>query len=222
MVLRLIKSLLAYDEVSKVVLTCNIPEAFSLIECNRVVRVNNPIPRAFSTNHNNAFRHCTTKYFCVLNPDVELPQNPFPFLTSAMQSHSADIIAPLVLAPCGAVEDSARHFPSLGNLILKLLFASDGRYMISYRQPPFEPDWIAGMFMLFHSSEYLQLCGFDEGYFLYYEDVDICRRAKKLGLKILCCPEVSVVHHAQRASRRNFHHMRWHLASMFRYFVKSV
>jgi GT2 family glycosyltransferase len=68
----------------------------------------------------------------------------------------------------------------------------------------------------------MQLHGFDENYFLYYEDVDICRRARLMGLKIVCCPEVAVVHNAQRASRKNIHHMRWHIASMFRYLGKSA
>jgi hypothetical protein len=88
-------------------------------------------------------------------------------------------------------------------------------------QPPFEPDWVAGMFVLFSALAYKKLEGFDENYFLYYEDVDICRRAHLLGLKIICCPEVTIVHHAQRASRKSIRHMCWHLESMRRYFCKT-
>jgi GT2 family glycosyltransferase len=139
-----------------------------------------------------------------------------------MQSYPAEIAAPLVLSPIGMVEDSVRKFPSLGMLLLKLLGLSKNDYKITLGMPNFEPDWLAGMFMVFRSKTYIKLNGFDESYFLYYEDVDICRRAYKLGLKIVCCPQVSVVHHAQRASRHNFRHMRWHLGSMLRYLGKSV
>jgi len=218
----LLGRLLEFAEVSKVVVTHNIPDAFTSITNNRVLHIHNPIPKGFGANHNKAFSYCTTENFCVLNPDIEFTQNPFPHLTSVMKSFPAEIAAPLVIAPNGEVEDSARHFPTLGTLILKFLGVSDGRHIISQDTSPFEPDWVAGMFLLFRSCTYVQLDGFDECFFLYYEDVDICRRAHKLDKKIVYCPEVSVVHHAQRASRHNFRHMRWHLASMLRYLGKSV
>jgi hypothetical protein len=219
---RLVSRLLAFNEVSKVILTCNIPETLRMTDDSRLVLIKNPTPKGFGANHNSAYRLSKTDYFCVLNPDIELPSNPFPLLTSAMQSHAADIAAPVVLAPNGKVEDSIRHFPTLGSLFSKAMGGPDGRYIIRSSHPSFEPDWVAGMFMLFLTKAYRQLQGFDESYFLYYEDVDICRRAHRLGLKIVCCPDVYVVHHAQRASRRSLSHMRWHLTSMLRYLAKSA
>jgi len=219
---RLLKRLLTFPEVSKVVLVCNIPESIPNTKNSRILRINNPLPKGFGANHNMAFSYCASEYFCVLNPDIELPQNPFPFLINAMQSQPSAMAAPLILAPNGMADDSVRYFPTLGTLIMKLLGGSNDRYKITPGQPPFEPDWIAGMFMLFQSNAYTKLHGFDENYFLYYEDVDICRRAHQLDLKIICCPEVAVVHHAQRASRKSLHHMRWHLASMYRYLSKSA
>lgn len=74
------------------------------------------------------------------------------------------------------------------------------------------------MFMLFRSQDFERLGGFDERYFLYYEDVDICVRAGQQGMRVVACPKVSVVHDARRDSRRSFKHLRWHLASMVRFF----
>ena len=222
MVTGLVNRLLEFSEVSAVILTCNISEPLYLGEGVQLIRINNQTPKGFGANHNAAFRHCTTNYFCVLNPDVELPCNPFQSLTTAMQSHSAQIAAPIVLAPTGVIEDSVRYFPTVGALICKSLGRTDGRYKIAPGRLPFEPDWVAGMFMLFCAKAYKQLQGFDENYFLYYEDVDICRRAHQLGLKIVCCPEVAIVHRAQRASRKSIKHMRWHLASMYRFLRKSI
>ena len=222
MVNDLIDRLLKLPEVSRIVLTNNTPQTLNIKEEEKMVYINNSVPKGFGANHNTAFSYCTTDYFCVLNPDIELTQNPFSLLTSLMQSYPAEIAGPLVLSPIGMVEDSVRYFPSLGKLLLKLMGLSRNDYKITLGMPTFEPDWLAGMFMVFRSKTYKKLNGFDESYFLYYEDVDICRRASKLGLKIVCCPQVSVVHHAQRASRHNFRHMRWHLASMLRYLGKSV
>ena len=87
-------------------------------------------------------------------------------------------------------------------------------------QASFHPEWVAGMFMLFRSQDFARLGGFDEAFFLYYEDVDICVRAWKQGMKIVACPQVSVVHDARRDSHRSARHIRWHLASMVRYFFK--
>jgi GT2 family glycosyltransferase len=84
------------------------------------------------------------------------------------------------------------------------------------------PDWVGGMCMLFASDDYRQLNGFDEGFFLYYEDVDICVRARRASMLIIGCVDAHVQHDAQRASRRNWRHMRWHAYSMLRYFAKYL
>jgi len=221
MVKSLVESLLKFAEISKIIITHNIPEVIAYKKNNRVIHIHNQQPRGFAYNHNKAFICSSTEFFCVLNPDIEIIQNPFQSLIDIINSHNADIVAPLVFGPNGDVEDSVRHFPTLGMLLLKLLGVSDGRYKVNLGFPPFEPDWVAGMFLLFRSCAYRYLEGFDESYFLYYEDVDICRRAHQLGIKILYCPKVSVVHHAQRDSRKSFRNMRWHLISMCRYLRNS-
>jgi hypothetical protein len=76
------------------------------------------------------------------------------------------------------------------------------------------------MFVLFRSADFARLGGFDERFFLYYEDVDICARAWKEGMRVATCPGVSAIHDAQRANRRDWRHMRWQLASMMRYLVR--
>ena len=76
--------------------------------------------------------------------------------------------------------------------------------------------------MLFRSSAFMRVGGFDEGFFLYYEDVDICARLRQCGESILACPAARVVHTAQRASRYNPRYALWHVSSMARYFVKHL
>jgi len=223
MVTSLIDRLLELPEVSQIVLTCNVPEQTSFKDnaSGRLIVKHNQRPNGFGANHNAAFSYCRTPYFCVLNPDVQLPDNPFCQLVKLIESSNFDLVAPIVLSPLGNVENSARHFPTLKSLIIKRLGGYDGRYFSKLGDPPFAPDWVAGMFMLFRRSAYEQLCGFDERFYLYFEDVDICRRAKRKGFTIRCCPQTFIIHKAQRASGRNLRHMRWHLTSMFRYLFCS-
>jgi hypothetical protein len=105
-------------------------------------------------------------------------------------------------------------------LFAKLLWRSDRRYVVKQEDGPFYPEWVAGMFMLFRREAFARLGGFDEGFFLYYEDVDICVRAWRQSLPVLVCPGVAVVHDARRDSHRSLRHLRWHLASIGRYFCK--
>jgi GT2 family glycosyltransferase len=55
---------------------------------------------------------------------------------------------------------------------------------------------------------------------MYVEDADICTRLWLSGYKVLACPGVVVTHDARRASRKNWQHLRWHIASLLRYFWK--
>src|SRR5690606_14674162 len=87
---------------------------------------------------------------------------------------------------------------------------------------PIPVDWAAGMFMLFRAEAFEAIGGFDEGFHLYYEDVDICTRLWIAGWKVMLHPGVQVVHDAQRTSHRNFRYMRWHVSRKARYLRKPT
>lgn len=220
MVVDLVQQLLRCSEVSQVLVTCNVPEALDLPSDPRIRRIDNKLPKGFGANHNAAFALCHAPYYCVLNPDVHLGNNPFPVLLDCL-GDSVALCAPLVTSPDGAIEDSARRFPSFMGLFAKLCGVSDGRYRYGRNDDPFSPEWVAGMFMLFQAADYKALGGFDEKYFLYYEDVDLCVRLWRTGRRIEFCPRAVVVHAAQRASHRDPHHLAWHVSSMVRYFLRN-
>lgn len=217
---RLIASLLACPEVAQIILTRNIPEDLNIVTDASIEIVDNEVPLGFGANHNAAFGLCCQPFFCPLNPDIELFANPFPELLASLQRTESAVVAPLVVSPDGSVEDSMRHFPTVRSLLTKILGGSDGRYQVNSGQPNFFPEWVAGMFMLFRSVDFARLKGFDEDFFMYYEDVDVCVRAWRFGMKVVACPQVSVIHDARRDSRRSMRHLSWHLASMARYFLK--
>lgn len=220
MIAPLVADLLSCPEVGQVIVTHNIPVSLTLPIDARFLEIDNHRPAGFAANHNAAFKHCTQPYFCSLNPDISLKTDPFPPLLAAMQDTGAAIAAPLVLDPSGQIDDSVRSFPTIRTLLSKAMGKPCDACKVDRLQPYLYPEWIAGMFMLFRSDDFLRLQGFDERFFLYYEDVDICARAWKAGMKVVVCPSVSIVHDAQRTSHHNFRYMRWHLASMARYFCK--
>jgi N-acetylglucosaminyl-diphospho-decaprenol L-rhamnosyltransferase len=222
MVEELVESVLQLDEIGLVRVTLNLPESLRLPADERIRVTENSKPRGFGANHNAAFKHCDRPFFCPLNPDIRLPSNPFPQLLGAIQRSGAALVAPLVEAPSGSIEDSIRYFPTPMSLSRKALGRSDGRYSLKSLDNELYPDWVAGMFMLFRSDCFAQLGGFDEKFFLYYEDVDICARAWKQGMKVLACTNVRVIHEARRASRREPRYMWWHLRSLARYFRKHL
>lgn len=225
----LVKALL--DDINKyssqrieVILTVNVTEElpFDRKDYDFHLRiVKNEKPRGFGTNHNVAFALRRCGYFCVLNPDIRLNVDPFGSLLSSLAEPDVGVVAPLVRSAEGTVEDSARRMPTPLAIARKLF---DRKPAPDYRigREPINPDWVAGMFMLFRSDVYARMKGFDERYFLYYEDVDLCARLMLAGYKIVLDPRVSVIHDARRESHRNFSYFRRHIASITRFFLSLV
>lgn len=221
MVAPLVMSLLDCPEISQIVVTHNMLEDAYEFGDPRVMLIKNARPKGFGANHNAAFRLCSQPAFCPLNPDIQLLENPFPTLLECLNNDArVALAAPRVQAPDGVVEDSVRHFPTVFSLFMKALTGADGRIQNLPNTSPSDVDWVAGMFMLFRSDAYKRLGGFDEEYFLYYEDVDICARIHDSGGVVRLCPTAKVVHDARRDSHRSLRHMRWHVASMMRYIFK--
>ena len=205
----------------EVILTLNLPEAIPFatdIFTFPVRVVRNAAPLGFSANHNQAFRFATGQFYCVMNPDIRMNGEPFRVLQDCLKDTSIGVAAPLVLGKHGAMEDSARHFPTPLKILCKALGGCRGSdYQVA--DTVIFPDWVGGMFMLFRREVYAQLGGFDQRYFLYYEDVDLCARLRLLGYEVALCPDAKVIHYAHRSSHRNIQYLRRHLASMLRFFL---
>jgi len=212
------------DYSLEVLLTLNLPESLPFEpQCFGfpVVVINNRHPKGFGQNHNAAFLHAKGGYFCVLNPDIRLWENPFPALLSEFSDASVGVVAPRIEDGHGNREDSARNFPALIELLGKLF---GGRSVVhdEHGDAPNEPDWLAGMFLVFPREVFAQVRGFDERYFLYYEDVDICLRLRLAGYLVRLCGGASAIHEARRSSHRNFKYMYWHFSSLMRFFLSAA
>ena len=188
----------------------------------RLEVIRNAAPRGFGANHNAAFARSTGKWFAVLNPDLRLPDRSTLQRLFAGSTSSAALRAPLVFNSAGQREDSVRANLTPWSLLGRALGA--GR---TPREPgaaiwlgrPFH--WIAGMLMVLDRAAYRQIGGFDERYFLYCEDCDLCARMYVAGFSLELDRSVRVIHDAQRDSHRSLKHLRWHLGSLARYWLSK-
>lgn len=212
------------DACFELILTLNLDEVlpFAVDQYAYPIRIiRNAHPVGFGANHNQAFALASGRTFCVMNPDIRLKGNPFTALLPCLDQPRVGVVAPLVVGVEGGVEDSARRFPSPFKILCKAFGRCKGSDYVIERALV-HPDWVAGMFMLFSSAVFKRLGGFDERYFLYYEDVDICARLQSQQLDVVLCPLAQVIHCAQRTSHRSARYLRWHLQSMSRFFLSPV
>lgn len=203
----------------EIIITINVPEDESVYEaCELPIRViRNAAPKGFGANHNSAFGIATGKYFAVVNPDIRCAGQRLTELLQPFREPLVAASAPWVVNGEGKTEDSARRFPTLLTMASRLLSrpaAPD--YEIG--ATPVLVDWVAGMFIVFRRQAFAEVGGFDERrFFMYYEDVDLCKRLRKAGWRIVLQPSVRVCHDAQRESHRNVRYLRWHIVSAIRY-----
>lgn len=213
--------------VDKVVLTLNLPEneptppdggwPFVLKVCRP------PHPLGFASNHNQAFLHCQSPYFCVLNPDIVLAGSanemeptaqidPFDLLIQAASHADVGLAYPKQKDTSGRVLDHVRRLPTPLSLLLRHLFGKTETGRV---------DWVSGAVMMFRSDVYRGLGGFNEAFHMYCEDVDLCLRARRRGLR-LAAVGVEVIHDTQRASRSSLRHLSWHLTSLLRLWTSKT
>ena len=225
LVAQLLSDMVAYFTLPvEVILTLNVPEElpFDVATFRFPIRVvSNTQPKGFGANHNAAHVLANGEYFCVMNPDIRFAQDPLPTLIESLREKSIGVTGPLIVNPTGGVEDSARKFPTPVQIIKKALFGASGPEYIPGTEPLY-PDWIAGMFMVFRTAVFRDVGGFDEGYFLYYEDVDLCWRLRQRDYGVLLISSAMALHDARRQSHRNIRYMAWHLSSMLRFFWKRA
>lgn len=205
----------------RVIITENMPGDASAVWTSSTLPIEviaNAAPKGFAANHNAAFRRSDAPFFCVVNPDIRIGSDPFPHLLRRLADPAIGVVAPAIVSSQGIPEDSARHVLTPGRLLRRCI-----QRRIEYPEPErgktcIEPDWVAGMFMVFRSSVFDALGGFDAGYRMYCEDMELCCRLRLAGYRVVMDCGATAVHDAQRRSRRSIRHFAWHLSSIYRFY----
>lgn len=212
---------------SKIVVTLNVMEPAVNVPASlkeQVVVVRNDVPAGFGANHNAAVARMESDLICILNPDLRVGTSPFEYLSETLADPCVALVAPRIISPTGVDEDSVRSFITIQDILRKVWKKVVGKSpegsCASHSGDPVSVDWVGGMFMMIKRQAFTEIGGFDERFFLYYEDVDLCARFNKAGWVVKYDPRVEVVHDARRTSHTNLRYLKWHLSSMLRYFIK--
>lgn len=201
--------------VRRVVLTCNLPEADPVPPQGgwpfALQMVHNARPNGFGANHNRALAGAAEPFVCVLNPDVVLACEPFAALAQAAGQPGTGCAYPLQVDAQGALQDSERELPTPAALWRRR----------ALRRRELRVDWVNAACLLLPQPVWQTLGGFDESYFMYCEDVDLCLRLRLAGLTLARVP-VQIEHAGQRASHRQAAHLHWHIRSLLRLWRSPV
>ena len=182
----------------------------------------------FGKGHNSILHKLSSenKFHLILNPDVSFHPEILEKLVLKMESNeSISMIAPRVLNTNNELLYTARRYPSLFELIFRFLgifkkFTTTGEYKNQNHKQSFSPDFVQGSFMLFKTEDLLRLEGFDERYFMYMEDVDICRKIDLSGKRKLYFPATEIIHTHRKGSSKEFRLFFIHISSIIKYFIK--
>ena len=180
----------------------------------------------FGCAHNLIIPKLNSDFHLILNPDVIFDSQVLPNLISELKrQENISMISPQVLSDDGTLQYTSRKTPSFLELIFRRMgvlkkHTRKREYRDRDLSKPFSPDFIHGCFMLFKTNDFIEVNGFDERYFLYMEDADICRKIKHMGKEILYYPHQEITHNHRRGSSKNIRLLFYHLTSSIKYFQK--
>jgi hypothetical protein len=209
------------------------------------IKKRHPEVKSLSSEHNRgmgggnnlAALGATGEFLLVLNNDTLVKNDSIKKLIDFYRSRTdAGLLGPKLLYPDGSLQYTCLRFPGILTPLYRRTFLGQFAkrhlekflYMDYDHQAAREVDWVQGSAMLIKRSLFEELSGFDERFFMYFEDIDLCRRIRQAGLKVFYCPEAVMIHDHTRGSAND----RWyfapftnrlsqiHLASWIKYFTK--
>jgi N-acetylglucosaminyl-diphospho-decaprenol L-rhamnosyltransferase len=155
----------------------------------------------FGRANNEAIKLSSSKYVLLLNPDAVVSESAIHNAIDALNgSAEIGIVGASLFSPAGHPEPSARFSPTVWSLFaqkigMRAYFGQGERGDLLWsRESIVECDWVPGCFYLFRRTLLNEVGLFDPRYFLYYEEVDHCKRVRQFGYKIVCSPDVTVKH----------------------------
>lgn len=153
------------------------------------------------------------RFVLLLNPDTEVDGAAIPQLVSYLEAHAdVGVVGPQLRFADGSVQGSRRRWPSLGTLFwestpLEQCWPGNPwarRYHVRDRADDVEQevDWLVGACLLVRTEAIEGAGPLDEGYFLYFEEMEWCRRLREAGWRVVYLPAARVLHHEGRSSEQ--------------------
>lgn len=173
------------------------------------------------------------KFLLFCNPDNTLPETTLQELTEILaKQEDIGIVAPTLVYPDGTIRPSARNFPTVRELFMKRI-ASKAWHEKHRKSPSMhdqaslhDVDWVAGGCFVIRRETFEKLNGFDPQFFLFFEDIDLCRRCWQAGKRVVLAPGIRASDKPRRLSEGGLFTLlfkktgRIHVRSGFKYFRK--
>ncbi len=186
--------------------------------------------RGFSAAANQGIRATHAPWVFLLNPDAEVWSGTLAALVKrAEDDPGVAVVGPLVRNADGTVYPSGRRIPSLGEAVAHAFlspFWPGNPWTRRYRMEDWdrtterEVPWVSGAAMLLRREAVEEVGLLDEGYFLYFEELDLCTRLRERGWRVLFTPELEVLHEGGVSTGRSRRTHLIHSRSAYRYFAK--
>lgn len=182
--------------------------------------IKNDSNKGFSWANNLVIKNGHSKYFLLLNSDTEVYENSINGLIEFFESlinrgKDIGIIGPKIINSDGSIQISCGRFPSFLNSDYCTILARfagielDNKFSRWYkrvdidRNKPFEVDWVSGSAMMVSGIALKKAGMFDEKYFMYFEDVDLCYQMRKKGFNVYYYPLTTIFHYGGGSEGNN-------------------
>lgn len=186
---------------------------------------------------NKAIQHSKSDYYLILNPDMVAQPDAVQNLVSFMERNpNVGIAGGKLISPNGELQDSCFRFYTPAVIFYRRSFlgrTSFGKKAVSdFLMEDFDHltvkdvDWLMGACLIVRKEALQEVGGMDEQYFMYFEDVDWCRRMWDAGWRVTYVPQAVFSHFHQRSSKQGLlsfftnRPTREHIKSVFKYFWK--
>jgi hypothetical protein len=219
-------------QVDELIVVANVPGSAGPLPPS-VRLIENERPRGFGANVNAGAAASSAELVCSVNPDAVPREGAVATLGEFLVQHPhAGVAGPLMLYPDGTLQPSRRRFPTVAGTLVRrtpLRRVLDPkrvqeRHYYAGEAPtePVQSDWMLGGFLMLRRTMLDELGGFDEGFFLYGEDIDLCYRAAKAGWERWYLPDAVVEHEHQAVTDRRLLTRRtlWHWRGILRFVRK--
>ena len=188
--------------------------------------------KGFGSAANLGVASCRSEHIVLLNADTRLTPGSLQVLNTHLESHPrAGVIGPRILNPEGTPQTSCFHFPTPIHVFLYI----SGLYQLIPRLPLVKErslqkmgtesakavPWILGAAIAFRRETFEALAGFDEAFFLYFEEVDLCYRLSLQGQEVHFVPQAEIIHvgGASTTQHRNWSYIQF-FASLAQFYRK--
>lgn len=180
----------------------------------------------FGAGHNYILDRIQSRYHAIVNPDVLLHEDSFSILLNFLETQGCGMAVPKLVGTDGKRLAAYRMDPTLTDMLARIWLRSVFPERVAVHElsnedytKPFRVPFAQGSFLVMKTGLFKHLRGFDERFFMYLEDADLCRRINEIS-SVMYCPDTVVMHKWEKGSHKSWKLFRIHMSSWMKYFQK--